>query len=220
VQLIPEPYATMVYVAIYSGLCASELIGLRWKNVKTEYEQNEKGEMIERNAIVVEEKYCRGEWGPPKSAASNAAVEVPAHVIERIHRLKSITLSIKAGTAVRHYPAVKSSNPEDLVFQSPITGAPMRDNSILSRFIKPGARKLGIGFVNWQCLRRSYATWLKEAGADVKDAQAQMRHSRVTTTLEIYQQHVPESQHRVVSKLFVPNLVPNLSQNLAPKLVD
>jgi len=39
------------------------------------------------------------------------------------------------------------------------------------------------------------------AGADVKDAQAQMRHSRPTTTLEIYQQFIPESQRRVVDKL-------------------
>jgi len=56
-------------------------------------------------------------------------------------------------------------------------------------------------FVNWQVLRRSYATWLKMAGADVKDAQAQMRHSRVTTTLEIYQQFIPESQRRAVDRL-------------------
>jgi integrase len=77
----------------------------------------------------------------------------------------------------------------------------MRDNNILCRFIKPAARKLGIGFVNWQVLRRSHATWLKLAGADVKDAQAQMRHSRVTTTLEIYQQFIPASQRKVVDRL-------------------
>jgi len=77
----------------------------------------------------------------------------------------------------------------------------MRDNTILTRFIKPAARKLGMDWVNWQALRRSHATWLKLAGADVKDAQAQMRHSRATTTLEIYQQFIPESQRRVVNKL-------------------
>ena len=39
-------------------------------------------------------------------------------------------------------------------------------------------------------------------GADVKDAQAQMRHSRASTTLlDIYQQFVPESQQRIVEKL-------------------
>jgi hypothetical protein len=38
-------------------------------------------------------------------------------------------------------------------------------------------------------------------GADVKDAQAQMRHLRASTTLDIYQQFVPESQQRIVEKL-------------------
>jgi len=50
-------------------------------------------------------------------------------------------------------------------------------------------------------LRRSHATWLKMAGADLKDAQAQMRHSRASTTADIYQQFVPESQRRAVNSL-------------------
>jgi site-specific recombinase XerD len=40
--------------------------------------------------------------------------------------------------------------------------------------------------------------WLKINGADVKDAQALMRHSRASTTLDVYQQFIPESQQRVV----------------------
>ena len=35
----------------------------------------------------------------------------------------------------------------------------------------------------------------------IKDAQAQMRHSRASTTLDIYQQFVPESQRRAVDQL-------------------
>ena len=90
---------------------------------------------------------------------------------------------------------------ECLVFPSVRDGKPMRDNNILSRHMKPAGRKLGIGFVNWRCLRTSHATWLKMAGADVKDAQAQMRHSRASTTLDIYQQFVPQSQRRVINSL-------------------
>jgi integrase len=126
---------------------------------------------------------------------------VNSGVIDRIHRLKTITVEMRAGNAVRRYPAIKSSGPVDLVFASVAKGAPMRDNTILTRFIKPAARKLGIGWVNWQVLRRSHATWLKLAGADVKDAQAQLRHSRATTTLDLYQQFIPASQRRAVDKL-------------------
>ncbi len=40
---------------------------------------------------------------------------------------------------------------------------------------------------NWRSLRTSHAVWLKMAGAAVKDAHGQMRHSRASTALEIYQ---------------------------------
>jgi hypothetical protein len=76
-------------------------------------------------------------------------------------------------------------------------------HNILVRFIKPAARKLGLDWVNWRSLRTSHAVWLKMAGADVKDAQGQMRHSRASTTLDIYQQFVPESQRLVVNKLSI-----------------
>jgi hypothetical protein len=39
------------------------------------------------------------------------------------------------------------------------------------------------------------------AGADVKDAQSQMQHSRSSTTLDIYQQFVRESQQPAVDRL-------------------
>ena len=188
VELIPEPYATMVYVAIYTGLRVSELAGLRWDD-------------IHDDSITIDERYCRGDWGTPKSDCSNATIAVNRCVVERIHRLKILTIRVRAGRAVRKYRAVKSDGPNDLVFQSVKDGKPIRDNNILARFIKPAARKLDLGWVHWRSLRTSHAVWLKMAGADVKDAQGQMRHSRASTTLDIYQQFVPESQQRVVNKL-------------------
>jgi len=188
VASIPEPYATMVYVAIFTGLRVSELAALRW---------NDLGE----NTITIDERYCRGDWGAPKSESSNATIPVNRSVIERIHRLKLITVVVRAGNAIRKHRAVKSDEPEDLVFQSVRDGKAVRDNNILTRFIKPAARTMGLPWVNWRSLRTSHAVWLKMAGADVKDAQGQMRHSRASTTLDIYQQFVPESQRRLVERL-------------------
>ncbi len=162
-ELIQEPYATMIYVAVFTGMRVSELIGLRWKNVRAD-------------SITIEERCCRGDWGAPKSDASNATISAMPGVIARIHRLKHIVVGVRAGTATRHYKVVKSSGPDDLVFQSVQAGRAMRDNNILCRHIKPAGRKLGIGWVNWRCFRTSHATWLKRAGVHVRDAQALMRH--------------------------------------------
>jgi integrase len=166
----------------------SELAALKWED-------------IHQDSITIDERYCRGDWGEPKSESSNATIGVNRCVIERIHLLKLMTVEVRAGRSVRKYKVVKLDQPEDLVFQSVKDGKPIRDNNILIRFIKPAARALGLGWVNWRSLRTSHAVWLKIAGADVKDAQGQMRHSRASTTLDIYQQFVPESQQRVVQKL-------------------
>src|ERR1700736_160570 len=112
-DLIPEPYASMVFVALYTGLRVSELIGLRWRNVQAD-------------SIRIEERCCRGDWGPPKSEASNVTIAVNQAVIARIQGLKTLTVKIRAGWAVRTYRAVKSCGPDDLVFASVRTGQPMR----------------------------------------------------------------------------------------------
>jgi integrase len=67
--------------------------------------------------------------------------------------------------------------------------------------LQPAARKLGIGWVNWLVLRRSYVTWLRMVGIDPGDRQSLMRHSRFTTTAAIYEQDLPESQIRAIEKL-------------------
>lgn len=187
-ELISEPYATMVYVAVFTGLRISELAGLLWRNVHAD-------------SITVEQRYCRGNFDQPKSDASKSTISVDAHVIQRIQQLRSMEVVVKAGKGRRRYRAVKADGPDDLVFQSVAKGAPMRDNNVLARHIKPAGEKLGIGWLNWQALRRSFATWLQMAGVDVKDAQGLMRHSRASTTQDVYQQLVPESQRAAVRKL-------------------
>jgi integrase len=187
-ELIAEPYGTMAYVAVFTALRVSELAGLLWRNVHAD-------------SITIEQRYSRGDWDEPKSDASRATIAVDDHVIARIEKLKSIEVAVRAGRGRRRYKAVKSDGPDDLVFQSVKTGAPIRDNVVLSRHIKPSARKLGIGWVNWQVLRRSCATWMDQAQVNVKDAQGLMRHSRASTTQDVYQQVVPESQRKAVRKL-------------------
>lgn len=188
VQLVSEPYATMLYVAVWTGLRVSELIGLKWR-------------CIHSDSVTIEERYCRGDWSVPKTNASAATIGVEPHVIARLLRLKTLTIEVRAGLAKREYKLVKSDAPDALVFQSVKDGRPMNDQNILKRHIQPAARKLGLRFVNWRCLRTSHATWLVQAGADPKSVQGQMRHSRISTTMDIYAQIVPAAQRRALQQL-------------------
>jgi integrase len=188
VELIPEPYSTMIFVAVWTGLRVSELIGLKWRCIHTD-------------SISVEERFCRGDWDAPKTAASAATIGVSPEVIARILRLKSLTVEVRAGRAIRKHKLVKSAEPDDLVFQSVRAGKPMNDQNILRRHVKPAAKALGLSLVNWRCLRTSHATWLVQAGADAKSVQGQMRHSRISTTMDIYAQIVSASQRQAIEKL-------------------
>ncbi len=188
VEYVSEPYASMIFVSVWTGLRISELIGLKWR-------------CVHADSITVEERYCRGDWSTPKTNASAATIGVAPEVIARIHRLKTLAVAVRAGTATRHYRVVKSAGPDDLVFQSIKDGKPMSDQNVLKRHVQPAARRLGLNFVDWRCLRRSYATWLVQSGADPKSVQGQMRHSRISTTMDIYAQIVPAGQRRAVEKL-------------------
>ena len=190
VQPVSEPYATMIFVAVWTGLRVSEVIGLKWR-------------CIHADSITIEERYCRGDWSVPKTEASATPIGVDPEVIARLLRLPTLTVEVRAGRAIRKHKLVKSGGPDDLVFQSMQKGCPMNDHNILQRHLQPAARKLGLPFVNWRCLRTSHATWLVQSGADPKSVQGQMRHSRVSTTMDIYAQTVPASQRRALQQLSV-----------------
>jgi integrase len=194
INLVSEPYATMIYVAVFSGLRVSELVGLKWDDVHDE-------------ALTVDERYCRGDWSVTKTAGSSTTIGVAASVIARIHQLKALEVQINWGGmgARKRFKVVRSDRPQDLVFQSLRKGVPMRDGNILRRHLRPAALKLGIDpkKATWRSLRTSYATWMIEAGANLKDVQSQMRHSRISTTMDIYAQPVPNSQRRAVAKMMV-----------------
>ena len=189
VDATPEPYATMLYVAGWTGLRVSELLALKWRSVHSD-------------SITIKERFCRGDWDVPKTKASAATIGVIPEVIDRLHRLKTLTVTGRHGGqgAVREYKVVKSSAEDDLVFQGLRSGGAMSDKNVLSRFIRPVAKRLGIT-VNWQILRRSHATWFVQAGADPKSVQRQMRHTRISTTMDIYAQAVPQQQRIALGKL-------------------
>jgi integrase len=187
VEIMPEPYASMVFISVWTGLRVSELIGLKWR-------------CIHADSITVMERFCRGDWSAPKTNASAATIGVSPEVIARILRLKSLTVKVRAGRATRLFKLVKTDGPNDLVFQSVKNGRPMNDQNILKRHLQPAAEKLGL-YLNWRALRTSHATWLVQAGADVKSVQALMRHSRSSTTLDVYAQAVTSTQRHAIEKL-------------------
>ncbi len=192
IECMTEPYATMIYVAVFSGLRVSELVGLKWEDVHND-------------ALTVDERHSRGNWSITKTTGSATTIGVAPEVIDSIRQLKTLEVELNWGGkgARKKIKLVRSDGPQDLVFQSVRKGAPMNDQNILRRHLRPAAISLGMDAkkATWRSLRTSCATWMVEAGANPKDVQGQMRHSRIATTMDIYAQHVPDSQRRAVTRM-------------------
>jgi integrase len=58
-------------------------------------------------------------------------------------------------------------------------------------------------WLNWHTLRRTHATLLQHAGATLREAQAQLGHSKMSTTLELYTISIPAAQRKAVESLSV-----------------
>ena len=80
-------------------------------------------------------------------------------------------------------------------------GHRLNDTNLLLRHLKPAGRKIGTPWLSWHTLRRTHATQLQMAGGTIKDAQAQLGHSKLSTTLEIYTLPVPGHQRTAVENL-------------------
>jgi site-specific recombinase XerD len=56
-------------------------------------------------------------------------------------------------------------------------------------------------WISWHTLRRTHATLLQHAGATLREAQAQLGHTKISTTLEIYTLSIPQAQRTAVENL-------------------
>lgn len=70
----------------------------------------------------------------------------------------------------------------------------------IQRVLRPAADKLGIR-VNLQIMRRSFAALANDSGAGIKDIQAQLRHSKTSTTADVYVQPIPDSVRLAIEEL-------------------
>lgn len=95
--------------------------------------------------------------------------------------------------------ALPDNSPDSLLFPSPRPGIPLHPESWIREHLRRTARKLGItSKVNFQILRRTFATNAQAFGSP-KDVQAHLRHTHISTTMDVYTQPVADSVRRLVN---------------------
>jgi integrase len=116
----------------------------------------------------------------PKTESSNAKIPVTPKLKDELE----------------NWMETHPGNPDDLLFPNR-EGRPRNPKNVLNRMLKPAGLRAGLGKVTFQMLRRTFATHAQNKG-NLKDVQAQMRHSKPDVTAGIYMQAIPEQQRQTV----------------------
>lgn len=171
---LAEPFRTMVLLGIHTGLRVGEILGLRWNDVD-----------FERKQLSVSQAIYRGTVGTPKTKGSKRSVPIPGGLLAAL---------------ACHYRRSGNASGSELVFRTR-AGTAFGDTNLLHRVLKPAGKHIGTPWLSWHTLRRTHCTLLQLAGGSIKDAQAQLGHARLATTLELYTMPLPAQQRAAVEKL-------------------
>lgn len=156
---LKQPYSTKMILAACLGLRIGEILGVQWGDVD-----------LLNATLTVRRSVYQYHVGPAKTMYSEAALPIAPEVV----------------SALGNWLAQASYRAEaDFLFPS-ARGGPRDADKLRENVLQPAANRAGLGKIGWHSLRHSFATALDVAGARMKVAQALMRHSSITTTMDVY----------------------------------
>jgi integrase len=167
-SVLPEPAATVVATAAYTGLRLGELQGLTWADYTPPAEGNDLGLLHVRRSI------WRGIVGEPKTEESKAAVPVVPQLAAKL-------------ATFRRFTAYQDRGP---IFVNAV-GKPMDLNALYYRRMRDAIKRAGVVWVGWHGFRRGLASNLNRLGVDDSVIQAILRHSDIAVTQGCYIKPVP-----------------------------
>jgi integrase len=163
----------LIIAAVFTGMRASELRGLRWSDVD-----------LDAKLIRVRQRAdAWGAIGRPKSEAGERDIPLTPMVVN----------------ALREWRLACPKGELDLVFPNG-RGEVETLSNIANRFWYPLQRKTGIvdeqgkAKYGFHCLRHFFASWMIDAGTPMKRLQAMLGHSTMAMTSDTYGHLFPDPE--------------------------
>jgi integrase len=193
------PYYALFYLALYTGMRRSELLGLRWCDVDLILGQVSvtRGLHYLRDGSIV--------FRSPKTAASRRTVALPpsAILMLRDHRAQQETIHAMSG---------KPADEEGLVFSHP-DGKPLLPNTVTHAWIKL-ARGTGLAGIRLHDARHTHASLMLKQGVHPKVVQERLGHSSIAITLDTYS-HVAPGLQQAAARRFDEGLISKTQSGVA-----
>jgi len=178
-ELRPESWVFFL-VALRAGLRRSELVALKWSDVKFGESENDPN-----RCLLISRNYVLGQFTSTKSKKVRR--------VDMSKELRQTLMALKASQAGK-------KNPMDLVFLGPEGGLLDPDN-LYHRFFRPVLAQSGIRKIRLHDLRHTFGSLLLQRGASLIYVKEQMGHSSIQVTADIYGHLVPGADVHFVDLL-------------------
>lgn len=173
-QLVLDIRDRLIFrLAVCEGLRPGEIAALQIGDIQTD-------------GIHIERRVYRGKLDEPKSWRSRRTVPPTAVTAALISQHGDLLL--------------KNAEPTAWVFPSEAGSTPISYSNMYRRRIQPALEKVGLGFVNFQILRRTWVTEMGDAESDPRIRAALAGHS-VDVSENEYRQAKPERLRGAMDKL-------------------
>ncbi len=172
----PTPYDTLTYLLAYTGLRFGEAAALRRSRCDL---PTNRLHIVESLAEVGGDLH----FGSTKTNR-NRTVAIPTTITRRL----------------QHHLDALPRQPDALVFSSP-TGRPLRYSNYRRRIWLPACAAAGLPGLRIHELRHTAASLMINHGADPKLIQAQLGHSSITVTYDVYGHLFPDRLDELSTRL-------------------
>ncbi|MCP4614441.1 MAG: site-specific integrase [Planctomycetes bacterium] len=172
-------YGGIFYLAIYTGLRRSELLGLRWCDVD-----------IPRKSISINQTVVRliGKGlvvGQPKTKSSRRSVSLSPNAAALLSGLKAKRMEQLESVGIK-------LDESGFVFSNP-DGGPVSPDAVSHEFQKT-VKVLGLPPVRFHDLRHTHATLMLKEGIHPKIVSERLGHSTIAITMDTYSHVLPGMQ--------------------------
>ncbi len=155
---------------------------------------------VEDSSLIVTRTYRKGEFGEPKTRNSRRRVYIPAFLAAELEAARQAA--------------------DDLIWLCE-DGGMLEAYDMGRAILQPALKKAKIPHIRFHDLRHTYASWMIGAGVDLKFISAQLGHSTIAITLDIYGHLLPNQGAEMMARfadsctpyvhdipLEAPNVVP------------
>jgi len=185
---VPDKWYPFILAAIFTGLRAGELIGMKWGNLDWNSGQ-----------YFVKETWLRPRGGlpadmsEPKTDSSIAPVDLTPVLLDTLkqHRARQNQEKLQAGDTYQN---------QDLIFATPL-GTWLDDRNFVQRVFHPTLKAAGLRKIRFHDLRHTCASLLIAQNESPKYIQTQLRHASIEMTFDRYGHLYPDSNREAVSRL-------------------